>query len=389
MMIYPRDNPARTILTLLIILSLTLGIYHPLQASVGRSGADFLQLPAGARATGVGGAFATIADDALAPFWNPAGINQLERTAVGISHQEGFYQVQNEVFSYVRPLGLENTLAITGRFQHIEGEERDVTGERLGSFTDYGLAGGGYYAWSLGDWNAGVGLQGICQQLGGEGGATFAFDGGILGEFLINDFPLKTGISFHNIGPDMELISQGDPLPRTYRGGVSTDLYLPGSPNLPQTERNTKLTLAGNVSYMDPESTTEYSLGTELNYDDFLFLRAGWHDVDDEEVDSNFSLGLGLSHQNVRADYSWSESDLLGDKHLISLNMEFGRTRKQTWRPELTYWEQRWGGQTTGLVSGLAGGFPPLVRAVAQKISGLGGEVAEVTTRVEGEMATG
>src|ERR1051325_2517743 len=36
--------------------------------------AEFLKIPVGARAVGMGGAFAAVADDATSPFWNPAGM---------------------------------------------------------------------------------------------------------------------------------------------------------------------------------------------------------------------------------------------------------------------------------------------------------------------------
>ena len=35
---------------------------------------EFLKIPVGARAIGMGGAFSAIADDATAPYWNPAGM---------------------------------------------------------------------------------------------------------------------------------------------------------------------------------------------------------------------------------------------------------------------------------------------------------------------------
>ena len=34
---------------------------------------EFLKIPVGARAIGMGGAFVAVTDDATAPYWNPAG----------------------------------------------------------------------------------------------------------------------------------------------------------------------------------------------------------------------------------------------------------------------------------------------------------------------------
>ena len=40
---------------------------------------EFLKLGGGARALGMGGAFVTIADDATAGYWNPAGLALLKK----------------------------------------------------------------------------------------------------------------------------------------------------------------------------------------------------------------------------------------------------------------------------------------------------------------------
>ena len=36
--------------------------------------AEFLSVPVGARAVGMGGAFTAVSDDATSPWWNPAGM---------------------------------------------------------------------------------------------------------------------------------------------------------------------------------------------------------------------------------------------------------------------------------------------------------------------------
>ena len=63
-----------------------------ISAVTGRAEVDFeklhgsdLGMGTGARATGMGGAFVAIADDASAAFWNPAGLTQLESNQILIS----------------------------------------------------------------------------------------------------------------------------------------------------------------------------------------------------------------------------------------------------------------------------------------------------------------
>ena len=45
----------------------------------GTVGGDFLKIGVGERAVGMGGAFSSIADNATAIYWNPAGLSQLTK----------------------------------------------------------------------------------------------------------------------------------------------------------------------------------------------------------------------------------------------------------------------------------------------------------------------
>jgi len=49
-------------------------------SKVGTVAAPFLQIPVGARAVAMGGAFVSVANDATALYWNAAGIVELERS---------------------------------------------------------------------------------------------------------------------------------------------------------------------------------------------------------------------------------------------------------------------------------------------------------------------
>jgi len=66
---------------------------------------EFLKVPVGARAVGMGGAFTAVADDATAIWWNPAGMIYLPYKEVLPQHAEKFGSLVNHDFmGFVLPL---------------------------------------------------------------------------------------------------------------------------------------------------------------------------------------------------------------------------------------------------------------------------------------------
>ncbi|MBD3217903.1 MAG: hypothetical protein GF310_06450, partial [candidate division Zixibacteria bacterium] len=74
-------------LSALIILTLLLlpGVLHG-QAKVATAGAQFLEIGVSARAVAMGGSFTSIADDASAVYYNPAGMTQIFEKEFMFSH---------------------------------------------------------------------------------------------------------------------------------------------------------------------------------------------------------------------------------------------------------------------------------------------------------------
>src|SRR5262249_40893470 len=67
---------------------------------------EFLKVPVGARAIGIGGAFVAVDDDATAPYWNPAGLIYLPYKEVLPQHSEQFGSLVNhDYLGGVLPLG--------------------------------------------------------------------------------------------------------------------------------------------------------------------------------------------------------------------------------------------------------------------------------------------
>lgn len=88
------------------LLIVAAGLAAAAPAGATKYAAEFLKIPVGARAMGMGGAFTAVADDATAPWWNPAGMAFLPYREVLPQHQEKFGTLANhDYIGAVFPLG--------------------------------------------------------------------------------------------------------------------------------------------------------------------------------------------------------------------------------------------------------------------------------------------
>src|SRR5712691_3342458 len=81
-----------------VLLAMCLSALVAAPAGATKYAAEFLKIPVGARAVGMGGAFAAVANDATAPFWNPAGMVYLPYKETFLQHAEQFGSLVNHNF---------------------------------------------------------------------------------------------------------------------------------------------------------------------------------------------------------------------------------------------------------------------------------------------------
>ena len=225
----------------------------------GTTSAEFLLLGAGARGTALGGAFAAIATDASAIYYNPAGAALMTRPAVMLSTYSYVagtrYSWGGVTFPFgggSSALGVQiGTFGFKDQPVYTASDPENSIGQVYSvSETFAGLS----LAQNFSDrFSAGVTAKAIFDNLGDANGSAFAVDFGTNFHSLLNGHPIRFSFTLANLGTNIayggkalradvprtplpgeqdvptlpqpgELRTKGFPLPTTFRVGLAYDL---------------------------------------------------------------------------------------------------------------------------------------------------------------------
>ena len=103
------------------------------------SGFAFLETPAGARASAMGGAYASIGEGVEAAFWNPAGLAAAHGFQITASHYEFLEHLRHAQFGMAGKLWGRG---VSGSVRALYSEpitERDALGNETGTFGSHDL----------------------------------------------------------------------------------------------------------------------------------------------------------------------------------------------------------------------------------------------------------
>jgi hypothetical protein len=270
--------------------------------------AGFVDMEEGARATGMGGAFTAVADDATGIFWNPAGgaftdgikltgmrtrlysMTNVSEDCVGLSY--GGWKKTGWGFGWTRS-GVED---IYSENTFVMGGGR-LLGDRLALGTAlrvYRVSAPGYDYYNDPNFK--------------ESDTGYALDVGV----LYRSRKWTAAAVMRNIGePELQLIStseSSDPiyselrLAATYT--IREVMLVSGELRRPQQV----------PSYYD--SRTNYYLGTEIWFYDVFALRTGLHR-------NAATAGLGLTVDWLTVDAAMMSGRRPGNKYRLSLSMDF------------------------------------------------------------------
>lgn len=203
----------------------------------------FLQIEPDSRSAGMGMTGVAVADNAYAPFWNPAGLAGQEGTEVSLTHAPWLPALGADLsYNYIsgkHSMGKAGTLG--GHFTYFNLGQQDWTDEQgnpLGEFKSYELAAGLSYGVEVGGGvSLGAGARYIFSSLvggdildGSQPGQSIGFDLG-----MIYDAPQfdaggmgvtpSLGVNLANMGPSIKYLDNGVPnaIPTNLRFGTGLE----------------------------------------------------------------------------------------------------------------------------------------------------------------------
>ncbi len=309
--------------------------------NLGTAGAQFLQIPVGARAASMGGAFIGVANDATSVFWNPAGINEVGTNSAHFSYARWFEMFDFNAASFVHNAGDFGTLAASIIVFTMDKMEitTETKPEGTGRFFDaQDIAIGLTYGRKLTDqFSVGVTAKYVSQRIWNESATGVSFDIGTQYKLDFNN--LTIAMSMTNFGPDLQydgedlnvtfdpsnqfplnrltparLSTDPYPLPLTFQVGIAIDVV--------RTEFF-KMRAAIDAIHQN-DNDERVNAGVEMSFFDRLYLRGGYRgNYDDEDFTFGAGANLPLSGTLVSFDYSYALYDLLPSIHRISVGISF------------------------------------------------------------------
>jgi len=317
-------------------------------SKVGTAAAQFLKIGIGARAVGMGESFVAVANDASTLFWNPAGMMNVDKISLSVSHSEWFADIYHDYAGFVYPISNSGRLGISAIA--LNTSEQEVTTveqpDGNGLFYDVSdIAVGISYARALTDrFSTGLTVKYIRQNAYNESAHSFAVD---IGTYLRTGFHgLTIAMCLSNFGGRMQLqgrdlISLTDidptiegnyrtdarlkteswPLPLNFRIGIAMDIIGGIDPFFSNPNNRFTIAIDGN----HPNDNVErVNIGGEYSWHEMLFARMGYKiNYDAEKWAYGAGLKFKIGNQIICVDYALVDFSDLGKVSRFSAELRF------------------------------------------------------------------
>ena len=277
-------------------------------ASNGTTALPFLEMGAGARYIGMGGAGTAIADDANTVYWNPGLIVKSGINAVDFMHT---LYMEETSYSYAGLIMMINeTNAFGASVQYFSSGKMpmfDDVGQETGSMNPYDAAVSVAYSVDVKGFGIGASAKFIQSKIVNTANS-YAFSVGVSLPDMVDE-KLKVGAAITNVGDGITYDQEKEKLPATIRAGAGfyvTDNLLAAADIGQVVDRDIYAALG-----------LEYTIG--INEDLSLALRGGYNTIAESEELSGASAGLGIEYKSLVLDYAFVPMGNLGNTHRISL----------------------------------------------------------------------
>lgn len=302
---------------LALVPGIVLGATKPFE-KVGTYSAQFLKIGVSARATGMGGAFTAVSNDATAIYWNPAGMVELTRTQVTLNSV--VWPADIDIYFagavFTTPY-FPGTFGFSARALTMDPQEERTIYMPQGTkrFFDAGdMSFGLSYAMYFTDrFSAGITTHFIHMGLADKSVETLAFDFGLI--YRIGIQGMKLGMMIQSLGAEVNFDDRASKMPTLFRVGLSVDAYRRGAH---------ALLAAGEFSHPS-DNKERMNVGMEYVFNQFFFLRSGYNINYDTQ---GLAWGVGFrvdtsQTSDIGFDYAWEDLGYLGRAHRVTLNFSY------------------------------------------------------------------
>jgi outer membrane protein OmpA-like peptidoglycan-associated protein len=318
-------------------------------AGEGTTAAPFLNIGTSARAEGMGGAFTAIVNDVDANYYNPAGLTQLRRSTLGLSHMEWFQGIRYESINYadkfdnLGAVGVDLGYLYMGDIpKTLETPTGDYDTNSSGTFGASDLMAGVSWAGSMfmRENKIGVHVKVIQEAIDSSQSFSVGLDLGdqiLLSKmrwyhesakegWAVRLIPSSLGISVRNLGTPVKYTYQNDPLPTVAAAGLAyqfldDDLVFAAEEEM-QVSEGVNSTHVGAEYWV----RTGIKTGQDETFD--VAVRAGYRTGYDASSAPGFSLGAGLVYSALGLDYAFMPFGDLGVTHRLSMKYSWGAILK-------------------------------------------------------------
>jgi hypothetical protein len=340
-------NKKLLIFIILIGISVPYSLFPQNVTKTGTTAAKFLSIGIGPRAISMGGAFTSVANDASAIYWNPAGIAYSDQFQGFFSNTALFAGISLNYIGLVLPAGEIGNFAASvtavnyGTMQVTTENQPEGTGESFspGSYA-FGLS---FARFITEDFMVGVTAKLVTENIYHSNASGVAFDIGTIFKSPFEGVRFASSIS--NFGTKMQM-SGSDLLIRydidpsragsnnTTDASVATDQFdLPLKLQIGMSKdfifmENQRFTLS--IDGVVPNDNNEsVNVGGELAlFDDMLSLRGGYKSIFLVDSQEGLTLGVGFKYKrpgyiDIGIDYSYQKYEYLGSVNSFSVILKF------------------------------------------------------------------